>query len=201
MTQSPETRASLIVRLRNRTDQEAWFEFVEIYRPVVYRLARAKGLQDADAEDLVQQVLTAVAGAIERWDPDPGRGRFRSWLGRIAHNQIVNALARAAPDRATGGSSERDALDQLATYDGPDSKLLRTEYRREVFAWAARQVRVQFQAETWDAFWYTAVEGREIAEVAGLLGKQPGAVYAARSRVMRRLKKKILEWDNLEATA
>ncbi len=200
MTQSPETRASLIVRLRDRADQEAWYEFVEIYQPVVYRLARAKGLQDADAEDLAQQVLTAVAAAIDRWDPDPERGRFRSWLGQIAHNLIVNALTRGAPDRAAGGSGERDMLDQYAAREGPASDLLRTECRREVFAWAARQVRVEFQAETWLAFWYTAVEGRDVSDVAGLLAKQPGAVYAARSRVMRRLKQKVLEWDGPEAT-
>jgi RNA polymerase sigma-70 factor (ECF subfamily) len=200
MTRTPETRASLIVRLRNRADQEAWYEFVEIYRPVVYRLARVKGLQDADAEDLAQQVLTAVAGAIERWDPDPQRGRFRAWLGRIAHNQIVNALSRGAPDRATGVSAECDVLDQQAAHDGPDSELLRTEYRREVFAWAARQVRAEFHGGTWEAFWHTAVEGRDIADVANLLGKQPGAVYAARSRAMRRLKQKVLEWDGTEST-
>jgi RNA polymerase sigma-70 factor (ECF subfamily) len=200
MTSTPETRASLIVRLHNRADQEAWHEFVEIYRPVVYRLARVKGLQDADAEDLAQQVLAAVAGAIERWRPDPERGRFRAWLGRIAHNLIINALSRGVPDRGSGASAEWDLLDHRLAPEGPDSELLRTEYRREVFAWAARQVRNEFQGDTWEAFWHTAVEGRDVAEVARLLGKQSGAVYASRSRIMRRLKQKVLEWDEHEST-
>jgi RNA polymerase sigma-70 factor (ECF subfamily) len=192
----PETRASLIVRLRDDADQAAWREFVEIYRPVVFRLARRRGLQDADADDLAQQVLAAVAGAVGRWEPDPARGRFRAWLNRIAHNQIINALTRRAPDRAAGGDADRLA-DQAAP-QGPDSELLRTEYRREVFQWAARQVRGEFRADTWQAFWQTAVDGRPVTVVAAELGKGPGAVYTARGRVMRRLREKIAEWDRAD---
>lgn len=193
MSDYPETRASLIVRLRDDADQAAWREFVEIYRPVVYRLARRRGLQDADAEDLTQQVLTAVAGSVGRWDPDAARGRFRAWLNRIAHNLIINALTRRAPDRAAGGD-ENPLTDQAAP-KGPGSELLRTEYRREVFQWAARQVRNEFRHDTWQAFWQTAVEGRPIADVAAEFGKGPGPVYTARGRVMKRLREKIAEWD------
>ena len=80
MTASPETHASLILRLHDRSHQQAWCEFVEIYQPVIYRLARYKGLQHADAEDVVQQVLSAVAGAVglgqhlEGWRGVPAMG-------------------------------------------------------------------------------------------------------------------------------
>jgi RNA polymerase sigma factor (sigma-70 family) len=194
MTESPETRQSLIVRLKDRCDQQAWGEFLEIYRPLVYRLAVAKGLQHADAEDIVQQVFSSVAGALDRWQPDSGRARFRTWLTTIARNAIVNALTRRARDRASGDTIERDLL---AGYAGDDeeSQLLLMESRREVFQWAARRVREEFEAHTWDAFWLTAVEGREVDEVAGLIDKKPGAIYAARSRVMRRLKQVVAEWE------
>jgi RNA polymerase sigma-70 factor (ECF subfamily) len=191
----PETRASLIVRLKDRSDQAAWGEFVIIYRPVVYRLARRRGLQHADAEDLAQQVLTAVAGAVDRWQPDEKRGRFRSWLYRIAQNFIVNALSRRVPDRAAGTGAAADVLSGWPAGDGPASDLVRTEYRREVFNWAARQIRGEFQADTWESFWRTAVDGQVVPQVAAALGKTAGAVYAARGRVMRRLREKVSEWE------
>lgn len=194
MTESPETRHSLIARLKDRQNQQAWGEFLEIYRPLVYRLAVAKGLQHADAEDIVQQVFSSVARALDRWQADVGRARFRTWLTTIARNAILNALTRRTPDQASGDTIERDLLAEHAS-DGADSQLLVLESRREIFQWAARRVREEFEPGTWDAFWLTAVEGREVDEVAALIAKKAGAIYAARSRVMRRLKEVVAEWE------
>lgn len=191
MTSAPETRPSLLVRLKNRADQQAWHEFGDIYRPVIVRLARRKGMQHEDAEDLAQQVLMAVARAIDRFQPDRARARFRTWLHTIAHNLILNALRRGRLDHASGDSAVLRLLEQQPARNDPDSELLRIEFQRELFRRAARQIRGEFQAKTWTAFWQTAVEGREPEQVAAELGKSPGAVYAARSRVMRRLREKL----------
>jgi RNA polymerase sigma factor (sigma-70 family) len=195
MNSTPETRASLLIRVRDPADQSAWHEFVEIYRPVILRMARAKGLQEADAEDLAQQVLFSVAKAVEQREHDSARARFRTWLHRVAHNAILNALTRGKPDRGTGDTATLAVLKQHESPTGPDSELLRTEHRREVFRWAARHVREEFQQDTWNAFWLTAVEGRDIQVVAEELAKNSGAVYAARSRIIRRIQEKVMEYE------
>ena len=195
MNSTPETRASLLIRVRDRADQLAWNEFVEIYRPVILRLARQKGMQDADADDVAQQILVSVAGAVEQREHDPKRAKFRTWLHRVAHNAILNALTRGKPDRASGDSVSRTLLDHHESPSGPDSDLLRLEHRREVFRWAARQVREEFQQATWDAFWLTAIECRAVDAVAEELGKNHGSIYAARSRVIRRIQDKVAEYQ------
>jgi len=195
MSSSPETRPSLLIRVRDPADQAAWQEFVEIYRPVILRLAEQKGMQAADAEDVAQEVLTAVAKAIAEREHDPKRARFGTWLHRVAHNAIVDALTRRMPDRGSGNSALQVALDRREAHNCPGSDLLRLEYRREVFHWAARQVRKEFRQETWDAFWLTAIDGRSIAEVAREFGKDPGAIYTARSRVIRRIQEKVTEYE------
>ena len=78
MDDAPSTRASLLVRLRDPRDERAWAEFLAVYRPLVDRLGRRSGLQDADAADLAQEVFRSVAWAIGRLDPDPSRGSFRA---------------------------------------------------------------------------------------------------------------------------
>jgi len=195
MHSTPETRASLLIRVRDPADQAAWHEFVEIYRPVILRLARQKGMQEADADDIAQQVLIAVAKAVEQREHDPKRAKFRTWLNHVAHNAILNALTRGRPDRGSGDSAVIAALNQHESHAGPDSDLLRLEHRREVFRWAARQVRKEFHQTTWDAFWRTAVDGRTVEVVAQELSKNRGAIYAARSRVMRRIQEKVTEYE------
>jgi RNA polymerase sigma-70 factor (ECF subfamily) len=154
-------------------------------------MAWKKGIQNADAEDLAQKVLISVSKAIEQREHDHQRAKFRTWLHRVVHNAILNALSRGKPDRGSGDSAHLAMLQQHASQDGPDSDLLRLEYRREVFRWASRRVRPEFHEETWNAFWLTAVEGRDCDEVAKQLGKNVGAIYAARSRIMRRIQNEV----------
>ncbi|HEY2883341.1 MAG TPA: sigma-70 family RNA polymerase sigma factor [Pirellulales bacterium] len=196
MSPSPETRNSLLVRLTDRADQAAWHEFAQIYMPVVYRLALRKGLQHADAEDLAQQVLAAVSKAIDRWQSDPTRAKFRTWLHRIAQNLIINALSRARPDRGSGDTRTLEHLVHQPAPGSAESEFVRTEFRREVFRWAADQIRHEFREPTWNAFWRTAVDNQTIEEVARHLQLSCGAIYAARSRIMRRLKEKVREFDD-----
>jgi RNA polymerase sigma-70 factor (ECF subfamily) len=194
LTAAPRTRPSLLVRIKTPGDERAWVEFVEIYEPLILRLARRKGLQEADADDLTQDVLRAVAGAIERWELDPDRGSFRSWLYRIARNLIVNALAARKRQTASYGAGGTDMVALLEAQPAPDdeaSALFEIEYRRSVFSRAAERVRHSFHETTWQAFWRTGVEGQDVSAVADSLGVTPGAVYVARSRVMARLRQEI----------
>jgi RNA polymerase sigma-70 factor (ECF subfamily) len=184
--------------LADRADQAAWHEFAKIYTPVVYRLAIRQGLQHADAEDLSQQVLASVAKAIDRWQTDPTRAQFRTWLHRVAQNQVINALSRAAPDRAAGGSTIASALGNQPARSQADSNLVRLEIRREVFRWAADQIRHEFRRATWDAFWNTTVDNKSVEDTAAQLGLTCGAIYAARSRIMRRLKETVSQFDDEE---
>lgn len=199
MPEFPETRNSLLARMQRPRDEEAWSEFVAIYRPVVYRLARHRGLQDADAEDLSQQVVIAVRRAIGNWDADPGKGRFRSWLGRIAQNAIINALTRRPPDAAAGGTATFDLLEEQPAADPREQDHFEREHRRSQFRWAAQRIRPEFGDGIWEAFWLTTVEGASVEEAGRVLHKTAGAIYAARSRVMRRLKAEIeknrLAWE------
>jgi len=192
MDDAPSTQYSLIVKLRDPADAKAWEEFVAIYEPLVYRLARNKGLQDADAQDVCQDVFRSVARSVDRWEPDPTRGSFRGWLFTIARNLTINFLTRR--DRHPRGSGDSDVLAMLDALPADESYATAefdAEYQKRLFRWAADQVRDEFTATTWQAFWQTGVENRAIGDVAKDLGISAGAVYVARSRVLARLRKRI----------
>ncbi len=196
MTDLTPTRLSLLLRLRDAEDERAWMEFLQIYTPLIHRLARRGGLQEADAADLAQDVFRAVAGAIGRWDLDPARGSFRAWLTRIARNLMLNFLS--ARKRQPRGSGDTDVNRLLEQEPAPDPELTAVyviEYRRQLFQWAVGQVRDDFREPTWLAFWKTAVDGEPPREVAEGLGLTTGAVYVYRNRVMARIRRAIERHD------
>jgi RNA polymerase sigma-70 factor (ECF subfamily) len=199
MNEAPSTRPSLLVRLRDLDDERAWSEFIEIYGPLVHRLARRRGLQDADAQDLAQEVFRAVARTIERYDPDPDRGSFRGWLSQIARNLIINLLAaRRRHPQGTGDTDMQRLLEDHPNLTGEDSVLFETEYRRRLLAWAAERIRGEFSDAAWQAFWQAGVEGRSPKEVAEALGISLGTVYQYKSRVMVRIRREIEQfgWES-----
>ena len=195
----PETRASLILRLPTAADADAWREFVLIYEPFVYRFARRGGLQDADAREFVQNVMLAVARAVGRWRPDGNRGRFRTWLFRIARNQLIDhCRKRRKQVVASGGTSMLAVLDQQASPGSVDDDGV-LSHRQELFRWAADRVRGTVQPVTWQAFWITAVEDQTAEQAAQVLGLSVGAVYIARSRVLSRLRDEVRKWEDDDA--
>jgi RNA polymerase sigma-70 factor (ECF subfamily) len=192
MDGSPSTRSSLLIRLRDPRDEVAWFDFMEIYRPLIHQFARQRGLQEADAQDLAQEVFRAVARAIERYDPDPALGSFRGWLFRITNNLIINLLAaqRRHP-RGSGDTGLQRLLEEQPDVAEDESALFETEYRRRLLSWAANRARSSFSDVTWQVFWLTGVEGRTAKEVAHSLGMSIGTVYQYKSRVVARIRREI----------
>jgi RNA polymerase sigma-70 factor (ECF subfamily) len=191
MSESPATRPTLLVRLRDVRDGAAWAEFVQLYAPLVYGLGRKHGLQDADAADLAQDVLRAVVGAVPQFVYDPCRGSFRGWLFTVARNQLRKfALARRHQAQGSGDSADVRRLEELPARE-EDAAAWDQDYRERLFAWAAERVRDGFRPATWQAFWRTTVQGEEVPHVAAALDLSVGAVYIARSRVLARIKQEI----------
>src|SRR6188768_3176707 len=159
MAEPPATRVTLLARIRDGRDADAWGEFVGLYGPVIYGFARNRGLQDADAADLMQDVLRSVSAAIGRLDYDRNQGTFRGWLFTITRNKIFNFLsARRIRPRASGDSTTHQLLDaQPDPNDDADSWEL--EYQRRLATIAMDRIKKEFQENTWQAFWLTAVEG------------------------------------------
>ena len=193
MAEPPLTRVSLLNRLKDGGDAQAWTAFVRLYGPVVYGFARKRGLQDADAADLMQEVMKSVARNAEKLNYDPERGTFRGWLYTVTRNKIYNFLsAQKNRTRAVGDSANHDRLEALP--DRADNEAEADwdrEYQRRMSARAMERVKGEFQANTWQAFVGTAVEGRPAAEVGGELHMTPGAVYVAKSRVLARLRDEV----------
>ena len=199
MPDFPETSYSLIERVQDLADGSAWTEFLGIYQPVVYRMARRRGLQDADAEDVVQKVFASIARSVDTWTRGDDRPPFRAWLTTVARNTITNALTRRPRDRAAGSTSVAEQLNGLPAPAETTAEIVR-EARREIDHWATKQIRSEFTEQTWEIFWKTSIDGVPIAEVATLTGRSVGAIYVARHRVLTRLKEKVAdmsrEWDS-----
>ena len=183
------------MRLRNADDVAAWAQFTELYGPVVFRVARRRGLQIADAENLVQEVLLAVAQSVFKWIEREDRGRFRSWLLRIANNEAVNMLTlRATRSLGQDGLEGQRLLDGIAVRN-EISSLIDLEYEHAVFHLAAKHVQASVANDTWLAFVLTEVEGESVQRVAQKLGVREGNVYVSRSRVMARIKQFVKEHE------
>ena len=181
----PETRASLILRLKNAEDVAAWNDFVAIYAPVLFRVACRHGFQIADAENLIQEVLLSISRALPQWLQREDRGSFRAWLLKIARNEAVDMLARRAtrPLGKDGLEAER-LLAEVPDHRGDLSSQFDLEYEQAVFQWAAAQVRDSVSDTTWQSFWLTHVEALSVDRVAQQLKMRTGTVYVARGRVM-----------------
>ncbi len=190
MKRLPETRISLVIRLRDH-DAAAWEQFVEIYSGVIFAYCRRCGFQDADANDLVQEVLQSVAGAMPKFEYDPDKGAFRSWLFTICRNKIRSFANRARRAAHGAGGSDMNQRIHAIEDDKTQEEIWNREHELHLFAWAMHQVESEFQQTTWRAFQRVAIDLESPEKVAAELNISKGAVYIAKSRVISRIRDEI----------
>ncbi len=195
MTLTPTTRASLLLRLRDPKDHDAWMEFVSLYEPVVYCVLRRAGLQDADGLEMLQELFLAVNRNIGRWEHGAERGSFRGWLRRVTRNLVVSWVRRQKRQVTTSSLDLDSLLESPPAVDGPETDEFDRELRRALFHLASEQVRGEVRPQTWQAFWEVAVSGTSVAEAATKLGMTAGAVCVAKCRIIARLRAVVAEID------
>src|SRR5579871_3726775 len=137
MPEAPPTRPSLLFRLRDPRDDQAWGQFVEVYAPLVYDFARRRGLQDADAADLTQNCLRQVAAHVGSLEYDPRRGTFRAWLFTIVRNKVRDFHSQARRSQGTGHHRVQRLLELHEAPEPEDEAWWDREYRLGLLAWAA----------------------------------------------------------------
>jgi RNA polymerase sigma-70 factor (ECF subfamily) len=186
-TPGSTTSLTLLGRLRhNPNDQQAWCAFVDRYGRKIYAWCRQWGLQEADAEDVTQNVLVELARQMRDFEYRPS-GSFRGWLRTIVHRAWCDYLRQRR--RGVQGSGDDAVLAQLSCVAAGEDllKQLHDECDRELLDEAMARVRLRVQPHTWQAFVLTALEGQSGAEVAARLGLKVGTVWVARSKVQKML--------------
>ncbi len=195
MTLPPTTRASLLLRLRDPRDHDAWVEFVSLYEPVVYRILRRAGLQDADAVEVMQELFLAVNRNIKHWQHGREHGSFRGWLRQVTRNLVVSWVRQQRRRVATLPVDLDSLLESPLACAGRETDEFDQELQRTLFQRASELVRVEVHPSTWQAFWSVAVSGVSVADTACTLGMTTGAVRVAKCRVISRLTAVVAEME------
>jgi RNA polymerase sigma factor (sigma-70 family) len=184
------TRPSLLLRLRDPRDADAWCIFVETYTPLVYAYCRRRGLQASDVADVTQEVMAQVLRSIPDFMYQPERGRFRDWLGTITRTKLLRFLARNA---RAGKGGEAGAEEATSLVEAPESDTLWTEgFHARVLEVAMNRARPDFKEATWTLFERAWLMGQTAPDVARELGVPIESVYIAKSRVLKRLRSEVV---------
>ena len=188
------TSGTLLLRLRQLDDREAWGEFVEQYTPRIFAWCRRYRLQDSDAADVTQEVLGKLVRAIRSFDYDATRGSFRGWLKTVTNNAVRDFLEDLA--RPGRGSGDTQVGGMLAALQAPDAiqdltASLEEEAERELLREAESRVQLRVQPNKWEAYRLTALKNVAASDAATELGIPVSEVYVAKSRVLKLLREEV----------
>jgi len=183
------TSVSLLRRLRESDQEEAWSRFVDLYTPLIYYWGRSQRLNANDTSDLVQDVLTVLVKELRRFEYDPRKNRFRGWLRTITVNKATDLHRRRAIEPQTGLAA---TIEQVAVATDIDL-FEETEYRCFLVGRALELMQADFKHETWLACWKQVADGQKAPDVAREMNLSLNMVYLAKSRVLARLRDELSE--------
>ncbi len=193
------TSITLLLRVQEIEDSEAWGRFVERYAPQVFAWCRRHKLQDSDAADVTQEVLTRLVRTMRSFAYDPSRGSFRGWLKTVTQNAIRDLIAESRKQgRGAGDTLTARLLEQISddTASAELEERITAQYERELLEEAGMHVQARVKPTTWSAYHMTAAEQKTPAETAAALNMPVSEVYVAKSRVIKMLREEVARLDN-----
>jgi RNA polymerase sigma-70 factor (ECF subfamily) len=183
-----DTSTGLLLSARDRDDHAAWSRLVSVYTPLLHAWIRRAGMPPHDADDLVQEVLLAVAREMPDFTYDRRKGTFRGWLRTILANRIRDRR-RAWRTPLSAEPADDGVLDSLADPHSDMTRAWDAEHDQHVAARLLEGVRHEFGDRIWQSFTRCVMDSERPADVAADLGTSVDAVYQARSRVLARLRR------------
>lgn len=194
MNHELSTSSTLLVRIRDVSDTDAWTQFLERYTPRIYAWCRRYQLQESDASDVTQDVLTKLLKAMRSFEYDASRGSFRGWLKTVTNNVIRDFLGGSAENNR--GSGDTLMQHRLAAIQAPDAladlaRTIEAEAEAELLLAAEAQVQSRVQPQTWRAYELTSKHQLKPQAAAAEIGMPISEIYVARSRVIKLLREEV----------
>jgi RNA polymerase sigma-70 factor (ECF subfamily) len=183
-----ETSGTLLRRVKDRQDVTAWREFDRIYRPLMLRYARARGVSKADTEDIVQQCMQAVSNQMPGFDYDRERGRFKNWLRKLVDNRTIDHYRKQKLPQARTKDLDRPDVDTP-----PPPKVWDGHWEAEHLRYCLRLIRRSLPGKTYEIFHLYALQEKSAEEVATLLNVSRNQVWLAKSRVLKKLRETMVD--------
>lgn len=185
------TRGSLLLRIKNMNDREAWREFHALYAPLLYRYARRRGLSQADAEEARDQCLEVIARKIPAFEYDKEKGGFKNWLHRIVDNKVVDLLRKRREKIADSGDFR-----ELRDPKPSPREVWEQQWRNEHLKYCVEKARTRVSDRNFQVFHLLVLDGCTVEEVCTNLGLNPNQVYKAKARVLKRVAQMMADLDS-----
>jgi RNA polymerase sigma-70 factor (ECF subfamily) len=183
------TSHSLLERLHNRADDEAWRRLLSVYEPWLRGWLSRHDLQPADVEDVLQEILAVVSDKLPEFAHNGRPGAFRTWLRTILTHRVRHFLrGKRARNAALAPQGLVASLDQLADPDSALSRQWDEEHDQQLVRRLLASIQAEFNASTWQVFQMLVLEDRPAADVARHFHMTANAVYVAKARVLARLR-------------
>lgn len=185
------TRHTLLARIKNPNDHDAWREFQELYPPMIFRYGRARGLGRSDAEEVRDQAMLIVARKIRSFEYDRRRGGFKNWLYRIASGLVIDLLRKRRVRQA-----DTEVLRLIESGAPAPDSVWERQWRDEHLRYCVAAVRNQVSELNYTVFCMLVFDGCRVEDICQTLNLSANQVYKAKSLVLRRVREKLRELDS-----
>lgn len=182
----PTTRASLLIRIKDPRDTEAWAQFHDLYAPLIYRYARERGLGREDAEDVRSKCYEAIVRQIKTFDYEKAKGGFKAWLRTIVNRRVVDLSRKRRPQQA-----KSTQMRQLSSDEPQPDEIWEEQWKLQHLRYCVELIRKRTSARNFEIFSMAVLDGIPVKEVCDALGIAPDQVYKAKARILRRVREEM----------